>query len=136
MTYDIILSNTPQVVPPPTYLKRVYETIRKNGGVCIADEVQTGFARTGTHYWCFQHHDVLPDMVTIGEYEVVMVGSSCRTIMYIHAHTPSTSTYSFTHITYTNYICNLSCRQAHGQRLPRRCCGMPEKSGAQVRRVR
>jgi ethanolamine-phosphate phospho-lyase len=56
-----------QVVPPPGYLKRVYEAVRKAGGVCIADEVQTGFARAGTHYWMFQQHDVVPDIVTMGK---------------------------------------------------------------------
>lgn len=56
-----------QVVPPPTYLKRVYEAVRSKGGVVIADEVQTGFARCGTHFWTFQHHGVVPDIVTIGK---------------------------------------------------------------------
>jgi 4-aminobutyrate aminotransferase-like enzyme len=56
-----------QIVPPPTYLKRVYAAVRKQGGVCIADEVQTGFARTGTHFWMFQRHGVVPDIVTVGK---------------------------------------------------------------------
>jgi ethanolamine-phosphate phospho-lyase len=56
-----------QIVPPPTYLQRVYDIIHKHGGVCIADEVQTGFARTGTHFWMFQEHGVVPDIVTIGK---------------------------------------------------------------------
>eukprot|EP01040_Poterioochromonas_malhamensis_P006785 gene6787-7311_t len=56
-----------QVVPPPTYLKRVYEAVRAKGGVCIADEVQTGFARAGTHFWMFQAHGVVPDIVTVGK---------------------------------------------------------------------
>lgn len=56
-----------QVVPPPGYLKRCYEAIRKTGGVCIADEVQTGFARQGTHFWTFQAHGVVPDIVTMGK---------------------------------------------------------------------
>lgn len=56
-----------QVVPPPGYLKRVYDSVRKAGGVCIADEVQTGFARAGTHFWMFQAHGVVPDIVTMGK---------------------------------------------------------------------
>lgn len=43
--------------------------VREAGGVCIADEVQVGFGRSGTHYWAFQLDgpDVLPDIVTIGK---------------------------------------------------------------------
>ncbi|KAJ0041106.1 hypothetical protein Pint_26737 [Pistacia integerrima] len=37
------------------------------GGVCIADEVQTGFGRTGGHYWCFQTQGVIPDIVTMAK---------------------------------------------------------------------
>jgi ethanolamine-phosphate phospho-lyase len=56
-----------QVVPPPGYLALCYEAVRKAGGVCIADEVQTGFARAGTHFWMFQQHGVVPDIVTVGK---------------------------------------------------------------------
>ncbi|GKA85133.1 alanine--glyoxylate aminotransferase 2 homolog 1, mitochondrial, partial [Tanacetum coccineum] len=49
----------------PGYLKLVYDMVRKAGGVCIADEVQTGFGRTGSHYWGFQKQDVVPDIVTM-----------------------------------------------------------------------
>jgi ethanolamine-phosphate phospho-lyase len=56
-----------QVVPPPGYLQRVYAAVRAKGGVCIADEVQTGFARAGTHFWMFQEHGVVPDIVTMGK---------------------------------------------------------------------
>ncbi|XP_047328504.1 alanine--glyoxylate aminotransferase 2 homolog 1, mitochondrial [Impatiens glandulifera] len=51
----------------PGYLKQVYEMVRQAGGVCIADEVQTGFGRTGSHYWGFQTQDVLPDIVTMAK---------------------------------------------------------------------
>ena len=36
--------------------------VREKGGVCISDEVQTGFGRTGSHYWGFEGHDVIPDI--------------------------------------------------------------------------
>ena len=52
---------------PTGYLKAVYESVRAGGGVCIADEVQTGFARMGTSFWGFQQYDVIPDIVTIGK---------------------------------------------------------------------
>ena len=40
---------------------------RAAGGVCIADEVQTGFGRTGSHYWGFQQQGVVPDIVTMAK---------------------------------------------------------------------
>ncbi|XP_050364376.1 alanine--glyoxylate aminotransferase 2 homolog 1, mitochondrial-like [Argentina anserina] len=51
----------------PRYLKLVYEIVRKAGGVCIADEVQTGFGRTGSHYWGFETQGVIPDIVTMAK---------------------------------------------------------------------
>lgn len=51
----------------PGYLKLAYDIIRKAGGVCIADEVQSGFGRTGTHYWGFETQDVIPDIVTMAK---------------------------------------------------------------------
>lgn len=52
---------------PQGYLKGVYEHIRGAGGVCIADEVQTGFGRTGTHFWGFETQGVIPDIVTMAK---------------------------------------------------------------------
>ena len=49
------------------YLKHVYATVRAAGGLCIADEVQAGFGRTGTHYWGFETHGVVPDIVTMAK---------------------------------------------------------------------
>lgn len=56
-----------QIVLPMNYLKDVYRTVRENGGVCIADEVQTGYGRTGTHFWAFEHYGVVPDIVALGK---------------------------------------------------------------------
>jgi alanine-glyoxylate transaminase/(R)-3-amino-2-methylpropionate-pyruvate transaminase len=52
---------------PPGFLAPVYEAVRAAGGVCISDEVQTGFGRTGTNFWGFQNHNVTPDMVTMAK---------------------------------------------------------------------
>jgi alanine-glyoxylate transaminase/(R)-3-amino-2-methylpropionate-pyruvate transaminase len=52
---------------PAGYLKHTYEHVRAAGGVCIADEVQTGFGRTGTHYWGFETQGVIPDIVTMAK---------------------------------------------------------------------
>ncbi|XP_074472947.1 alanine--glyoxylate aminotransferase 2, mitochondrial-like [Sebastes fasciatus] len=52
---------------PKNYLKEAYKLVRERGGICISDEVQTGFGRTGNHFWGFQGHDVMPDMVTMAK---------------------------------------------------------------------
>ena len=55
------------VVLPDGYLSSVYEYVRAAGGLCIADEVQCGFGRLGTHYWGFQTQGVKPDIVTMAK---------------------------------------------------------------------
>ncbi|XP_075399116.1 alanine--glyoxylate aminotransferase 2, mitochondrial isoform X2 [Tenrec ecaudatus] len=52
---------------PRGFLKEAFQLVRERGGVCIADEVQTGFGRLGSHFWGFQAHDVLPDIVTMAK---------------------------------------------------------------------
>ncbi len=56
-----------QIVLPEGYLKAVYQKVRAAGGVCIADEVQTGFGRIGSHYWGFEQQGVIPDIVAMGK---------------------------------------------------------------------
>jgi alanine-glyoxylate transaminase / (R)-3-amino-2-methylpropionate-pyruvate transaminase len=51
----------------PNYFREAYSIIREYGGLCVADEVQTGFGRTGEHYWGFQNYDVVPDIVTMAK---------------------------------------------------------------------
>ncbi len=64
---ESILSCGGQIVLPPGYLRAAYEAVRRHGGVCIADEVQVGLGRVGTHVWAFETQDVVPDIVTIGK---------------------------------------------------------------------
>ncbi|XP_034939243.1 alanine--glyoxylate aminotransferase 2, mitochondrial isoform X2 [Chelonus insularis] len=52
---------------PRTYLKKVYEFVKSKGGLCIADEVQAGFGRTGDHFWGFEGHGIMPDIVTMAK---------------------------------------------------------------------
>lgn len=56
-----------QIIPPPGYLQGVYRRIRAAGGVCIADEVQTGLGRLGSHYFAFEEQAVVPDIVVLGK---------------------------------------------------------------------
>ncbi|KAL3531615.1 hypothetical protein ACH5RR_005136 [Cinchona calisaya] len=51
----------------PSYLSTVYSSIKEAGGLCIADEVQTGFGRTGSHFWGFENQGVVPDIVTMAK---------------------------------------------------------------------
>jgi 4-aminobutyrate aminotransferase-like enzyme/Ser/Thr protein kinase RdoA (MazF antagonist) len=56
-----------QVILPPGYLAESFAAVRAAGGVCVADEVQTGFGRAGTHFWMFETQGVVPDIVTMGK---------------------------------------------------------------------
>lgn len=55
------------VTPPREYFSIIYEIVRGHGGLCIADEVQTGFGRTGEHFWGFENWGVVPDLVTMAK---------------------------------------------------------------------
>jgi len=52
---------------PKGYLSAAFDKVRAHGGLCISDEVQTGFGRTGEHFWGFQGHGVVPDIVTMAK---------------------------------------------------------------------
>ncbi|MEL6868503.1 MAG: aminotransferase class III-fold pyridoxal phosphate-dependent enzyme [Pseudomonadota bacterium] len=56
-----------QIVPPAGYLQGVYAAVRAAGGLCIADEVQTGLGRLGKYFWGFEQQQVTPDIVVIGK---------------------------------------------------------------------
>jgi 4-aminobutyrate aminotransferase-like enzyme len=56
-----------QIVFPSGYLAAVYSHVRAMGGVCIADEVQVGFGRLGSHFWGFEMQGVTPDIVVLGK---------------------------------------------------------------------
>ena len=56
-----------QMPLPDGYLKHAYATVWDAGGACIADEVQVGFGRCGTHMWAFEQQGVIPDIVTLGK---------------------------------------------------------------------
>lgn len=56
-----------QIIPPPGYLQAVYKRIRAAGGLCIADEVQTGLGRLGQYYFGFEAQQVVPDIVVLGK---------------------------------------------------------------------
>ncbi|MGC1581899.1 MAG: aminotransferase class III-fold pyridoxal phosphate-dependent enzyme, partial [Candidatus Acidiferrales bacterium] len=55
------------IILPPGYLREAYSAVREAGGVCVADEVQTGFGRAGENFWAFESQGVVPDIVTLGK---------------------------------------------------------------------
>lgn len=55
------------ITPPAEFFSIVYDIVRQHGGLCIADEVQGGFGRSGHHYWSFQNWDVIPDIVVMAK---------------------------------------------------------------------
>lgn len=64
---ESLLGCAGQIILPDGFLKEAYQFAGKAGVVCIADEVQVGFGRVGTHYWGFETQDVIPDIVTFGK---------------------------------------------------------------------
>jgi 4-aminobutyrate aminotransferase-like enzyme len=56
-----------QVMLSEKYVRTIYDKVRKNGGVCIADEVQTGFGRVGSYFWAYELYHVTPDIVVLGK---------------------------------------------------------------------
>ena len=56
-----------QIVLPEGYMAEAFRLVKKAGGVCVADEVQVGFGRAGTHFWAFETQGVVPDIVTLGK---------------------------------------------------------------------
>lgn len=63
---DSIFDSQGTLQAPADYLQKVYARVRAAGGLCVADEVQAGFGRTGK-YWGFEHYDVVPDIVFTGK---------------------------------------------------------------------
>jgi 4-aminobutyrate aminotransferase-like enzyme len=56
-----------QIELPAGYLAALFGAVRTRGGLCIADEVQVGLGRVGTHWWAFERQAVVPDIVTLGK---------------------------------------------------------------------
>ena len=56
-----------QLILPEGFLQKAFELVKKDGGLCIADEIQIGFGRMGSHFWGFESESVVPDIVTMGK---------------------------------------------------------------------
>ena len=64
---ESILGCGGQVVLPPNYLSEIFNLVRYYGGLCISDEVQTGFGRVGDNFWAFENQNIIPDICTLGK---------------------------------------------------------------------
>ncbi len=64
---DTVFSSDGVFADPAGFLQPAAQTIRNAGGLFIADEVQPGFGRTGGHWWGFERHGLIPDMVSLGK---------------------------------------------------------------------
>lgn len=64
---ESILGCGGQIILPEGFLALANKTIKKAGGICIADEVQIGFGRVGSHFWGFESENTVPDIITMGK---------------------------------------------------------------------
>jgi 4-aminobutyrate aminotransferase-like enzyme/Ser/Thr protein kinase RdoA (MazF antagonist) len=64
---ESLMGSSGQIVLPDGFLRAAYQHVREGGGVCIADEVQVGLGRVGTHFWGFETQGVVPDIVVMGK---------------------------------------------------------------------
>ena len=64
---DTAYSSHGILMPPDEYLAHAFQRVREAGALCVADEVQAGFGRMGTHSWGFERSEVVPDIVTLGK---------------------------------------------------------------------
>ena len=64
---DSIFDSNGALIAPKGYFHKVYEQVRAAGGLCVADEVQSGLCRLGDHMWGFEDSGVIPDIVTMGK---------------------------------------------------------------------
>jgi 4-aminobutyrate aminotransferase-like enzyme len=67
MIVDTVFSSDGVLVDPPGFLRKAVDVVHDAGGLFVADEVQPGFGRTGSHMWGFQRHGIVPDMVVLGK---------------------------------------------------------------------
>ncbi len=65
--YEALMGCGGQLIPPVEFLQNAVDRVRSSGSICIADEVQIGFGRMGSHFWGFESENVVPDIVTMGK---------------------------------------------------------------------
>jgi len=64
---ESILGCGGQIFFPEGFLSLANQKVKNVGGLCIADEVQIGFGRVGSHFWGFESENTVPDIITMGK---------------------------------------------------------------------
>ncbi len=67
LLFDTVFASDGIALDPPGFIAGAVAAVRAAGGLFVADEVQAGLARTGSHMWGFERHGVVPDLVTVGK---------------------------------------------------------------------
>ncbi|CAF0887743.1 unnamed protein product [Adineta steineri] len=69
MFFETLQSCGGQIIYPNGYLKQTFDYLQSKGILCVADEVQTGFGRSGSHFWAYDSYEegIIPDFVTLGK---------------------------------------------------------------------
>lgn len=67
LLFDSIFSSDGVWIDPPGFIAGAVAAVHEAGALVIADEVQPGFGRTGSHMWGFERHGIVPDLVTLGK---------------------------------------------------------------------
>ena len=104
------------VTPPPEYFPILFDIVKKYGGVTIADEVQTGWGRTGTHLFGVQHWNVEPDMMVFakGMANGLAIGAFVARAEIADAYKgPNISTFGGNPVTMVGALANLKYIREH-----------------------
>jgi alanine-glyoxylate transaminase / (R)-3-amino-2-methylpropionate-pyruvate transaminase len=121
------------VTPPKEFFQIVYDIVRQHGGLCVADEVQGGFGRTGTHYWAHQNWDVVPDMITmakgIGNGAPLAAMTTTEPISQVLTHRVHFNTFGGNPISMTQGLATLEVIDAEGIQENARVVGEHLKQG-------
>jgi alanine-glyoxylate transaminase/(R)-3-amino-2-methylpropionate-pyruvate transaminase len=122
------------VVPPKDYFKAAVEIIKKYGGLFIADEVQTGFGRTGTHWWGHEHFGVQPDIITMAKGMANgMPAANCMTTPEIAKAIPRLTISTFGGNPVSMVAAQATIDKMKAEDIPTRSARLGERLGAGLR---
>jgi len=122
------------VVPPKDYFKVAVEIVKRYGGLFIADEVQTGFGRTGTHWWGHEHFGVQPDIITMAKGMANgMPAANCMTTPEIAKAIPRLTISTFGGNPVSMAAAQATVDKMKAEDIPARSARLGERLGAGLR---